>query len=84
MARRSAKTPKTPAAKAAPAGVGVCHCGCKGALKNKRTRFLQGHDSKLKSIMLKVRAGDLPRSAIPAIAIPLLRSVGVAGMRLKK
>ena len=59
-----------------------CLCGCGKALKKGRM-FAQGHDMRLKSLVLKVKAGEVPASEIPAIALPILRGRGVGGLRIR-
>ena len=45
----------------------LCFCGC-GARTSRKTRlFRQGHDAKLKSILIRVKRNELPAMALPKI-----------------
>lgn len=44
-----------------------CLCGC-GSIVIKGRQFLQGHDARLKSLLLAIGRGERPESDIPAIA----------------
>lgn len=78
MARKTKRAKRSGKVKFQPES---CLCGCGGPLKKGRM-FLQGHDAKLKSLVLRVKAGKAQRSEIPRAALPILRSKGVGGIRL--
>lgn len=52
-----------------------CLCGCGGETKPK-SKYLQGHDARLKSILLKVARGEEEPDAIPDVAQPYLEFMG--------
>jgi hypothetical protein len=60
-----------------------CLCGCGQPVKKGRM-FLQGHDMKLKSLVIKVNAGEASMSDVPSIALTILRGPGVGGLKLKR
>lgn len=38
---------------------GTCHCGCNGTPKGKKSKFIQGHDARLKSRLISAhRSGE--------------------------
>lgn len=84
--RKQAKgkaTKATKATKGKKVKTEVCLCGCGQPVKPRR-QFLQGHDMRLKSLVIKVQKGDANKSDIPAVAWPLLSSTGVGGLKLRK
>lgn len=52
-----------------PNGMPLCMDGCGEEVGQVTTRFKIGHDSKLKSLALKVHKGQEPMSAIPDIGM---------------
>jgi hypothetical protein len=54
----------------------VCLCGCGGAT-SKKSKFLQGHDAKLRSILVQISKGKLDDSAIPEVARPFLKDLNL-------
>ena len=48
-----------------------CGCGCGGVIESRETtqQFIAGHDSRLKSLLLKVYNGDVPPETIPAVVL---------------
>lgn len=50
-----------------------CLCGCGQPVAR---RFAQGHDAKLKSVLLKVARHEMGAPAIPDVALPHLEELG--------
>lgn len=85
VAKKTAAAPATkpaPKAEAAeqtstkkgPSAKGLsCLCGCGQPTKTDAAKFIPGHDAKLKSVLLKVERGELPKSEVPEIAKPFLQ-----------
>ena len=55
-----------------------CTCGCGKAIPPQRTRslFLQGHDAKLKSLLIRVLEGQAAPDSIPQEAIDRQEYIG--------
>lgn len=67
-AKKSAKKAKAPKAKREPKVKReplVCFCGCGKKTADHKRRFLQGHDARLHSHVLKVAKGEMSKSSIP-------------------
>lgn len=67
-AKKAKKAPKAAKAKREPkvkAEALVCFCGCGKKTADHKRRFLQGHDARLHSHVLKVGKGEMAKSTVP-------------------
>ena len=70
--------------KKSPSAEGMkCLCGCGKATERKKAKFITGHDTRVKALLIAIMKGDKSKSAIPALAKPFLRSEdGLCGFKM--